>query len=111
MRGFLLIVVAGSEEKRVVIWVEEVEKPTGHILVDGERFAHCDPSRAKFNRAWRGDGRARKRSTEVAENAKAPALRRGLQWVGLYRNPSRKRPCEAPTNRALASVENALPKC
>jgi hypothetical protein len=41
-----LIVVAGGEQELVVIGVEEVEKPPGHVPIDGERFAHCDPSRA-----------------------------------------------------------------
>jgi hypothetical protein len=36
----------GGEQELVVIWVEEVEKPPGHVPIDGERFAHCDPSRA-----------------------------------------------------------------
>ena len=33
--GALFVVVAGGGQKRIVIGVEEVEKSTGHIAVDG----------------------------------------------------------------------------
>lgn len=62
-----------------MIGVEEVYEPTGHIPVDGERFAHCDPyALSSIAPAQRRQGT--ETPTEVVESAKASALGRGFQW-------------------------------